>query len=63
VRPPSARELRTLLVAVVPGFANYHSLTDVEEAERDPRHTARRRAPATTRSFGYSESFVNANRP
>jgi hypothetical protein len=39
VRPSTARELWTQLVALFPGFARYHSLTDVEEAERDQSAT------------------------
>jgi hypothetical protein len=35
VRPSSARELWTLLVAVFPSFASRHGHDDIEAAERD----------------------------
>jgi hypothetical protein len=52
VRPSTARELWTLLVAVFPDFAGYHSLNDVEEAERDQAATLHSIMIPFTQYFG-----------
>jgi hypothetical protein len=52
MRPSTARELWTRLIALFPGFAEYHSLDDLEESERDDAATLHSIMMPFTQYFG-----------
>jgi hypothetical protein len=59
VRPSTAHELWSQLVAVLPGFAAYHSRADVEEAEQDQTATLHSVMAPFTQYFGRQSASLS----